>query len=84
MFLRFTVCVFCERLSIFVRGCASFSFDFVGGMWDLIALIPVYCLSIYFVLLITNIKRMVFIGFDNCRNYMYFIISNISKPLTST
>ena len=52
-----------------MRGCASFSFYFVGGIWDLIALIPdhlPFCLLCF--LLITNIKRMVFIGFDSCRN----------------
>ena len=28
-----------------------FPFGFEGGMWDLIALIPDHCLSIYFVLI---------------------------------
>ena len=28
--------------------CACFSFGFVGGMWDLIALVPDHCLSFYF------------------------------------
>ena len=46
LFIRFTVYVFRERLSICV--CPSFPFDFEGGMWDLIAVIPDHCLSIYF------------------------------------
>ena len=36
--------VFHERLSV----CASFPFDFEGGMRDLIVLIPDHCLSTYF------------------------------------
>ena len=46
MFIRFTLCVFCERLSISVSH--SFPFGFEGGMWDLIVSIPGHCLSIYF------------------------------------
>ena len=38
--------VFRERVSICV--CASFPFDFEGGMWDLIVLIPKHLFSIYF------------------------------------
>ena len=44
LFIRFTVHVFRERLSICV--CPSFPFGFEGGMWDV--LIPDHCLSIYF------------------------------------
>ena len=43
----FTVCVFCERLSILCM-CSSFSFGFQDGVWDLIVFIPDHCLSIYF------------------------------------
>ena len=46
MFIRSTVCVFRERLPIPV--CSSFPFAFVGGMWDLIVLIPDHCLSVFF------------------------------------
>ena len=28
--------------------CPSFPFGFVGGIWDLVVLIPDHCLSIYF------------------------------------
>ena len=38
LFIRFTVHVLRERLSICV--CPSFPFGFEGGMWDLIVLIP--------------------------------------------
>ena len=41
------MCVFRERLSFFCV-CSSFHFDFEGGTWDLIVLIPDHCLSIYF------------------------------------
>ena len=41
-----TVRVFLDRLSICV--CTSFHFDFEGGMWDLIVLVPDHCLSFYF------------------------------------
>ena len=40
------MCVFRERLSIFM--CASFPFGFEGGMWGLIVLVPDHCLSLYF------------------------------------
>ena len=46
LFSRYTVRVFCERLSICV--CPSFPFGFDGGMGDLIVLIPDHCLYIYF------------------------------------
>ena len=39
--------IFRERLSVCM--CASFLCGFEGGMWDLIVLIPDYCLSIYIV-----------------------------------
>ena len=39
---------FVNILSICV--CASFSFGFEGGMWDLIVFIFYHCLSIYFIL----------------------------------
>ena len=42
------LCVFLEHLSVCV--CASFPFSFEGGMWDLIVLIPDYCLSLTFLL----------------------------------
>ena len=29
--------------------CPSFTFGIEGGMWDVIALIPDHCLSIYFI-----------------------------------
>ena len=42
------LCVsFVNVLSVCVY--ASFPFGFEGGMWDLIALIPDNCLSIYFI-----------------------------------
>ena len=44
LFIRLTVCVFRERLSICVWG--SFPFSFEGGMWDLSVLIPDHCLSV--------------------------------------
>ena len=34
LFIRFTVHVFRERLSMHV--CASFPFDFEGGMWEMV------------------------------------------------
>ena len=43
----FTVCVFCECFSVCM--CASFPFSFEGRMWELIVLVPDYCLSIVFV-----------------------------------
>ena len=46
LFIRFAVHVFRERLSICVY--ASFPFAFEGGMMDLIILVPVHCLSVYF------------------------------------
>ena len=46
LFIRFTVCVFRERLS--VCECASFSFSFEGKMWDLIVSVSDHCFSIYF------------------------------------
>ena len=45
MFIRFTVRVLRECLSVCV--CASFPFGFEGGIWDLIVLILDHCLSIY-------------------------------------
>ena len=45
LFIRFTVRVFRERLS--VRMCASFPFGFEDGMCYMIVLIPDHCLSIY-------------------------------------
>ena len=47
LFIRFAVCVFCDRLSIFV--CASFPL-FEGRMWDLLVKVPGHFLS-YFVIL---------------------------------
>ena len=45
LFIRFTVLVFHECLSIFVCVLLSI-FDFEGGMWDWIVLISNRCLSI--------------------------------------
>ena len=44
LFIRVTVGVFHERLSICM--CVSYPFGFEGGMWDVIA--PDHCLSFYF------------------------------------
>ena len=44
--VRFTVRVLRGRLSVW--ECASFSFVFEGGVWDLIVLLPDHCLSCYF------------------------------------
>ena len=52
LFSLFIVCVFRERLSMFV--CASFSFGFEGGMWVLIVLVPDHCLSFYALLIIVS------------------------------
>ena len=49
LFVRITVRVFRERLSMCL--CASFSFGFEGGMGDLIVVIPDHCLSCYFAVL---------------------------------
>ena len=38
---------FCEGF-INLCVCASFSFGFEGGVWDLIVLIPDHCLSVCF------------------------------------
>ena len=46
LFIRVTVHVFPERLSI--RACASFSFDFVGVIWNIIVLVSDHCLPSYF------------------------------------
>ena len=43
LFIRFTMCVFREPLSVNV--CSSFPFGFEGGIWDLIVLISDHCLS---------------------------------------
>ena len=48
-FIRFTVRVFRERV-IYLCVCASFTFGFEGGIWDLIVLIPDHSLSNYFAL----------------------------------
>ena len=39
---------FVDVLSVSV--CSSFPFDFEGGMWDLIVLIPNHCICSYFAL----------------------------------
>ena len=46
MFIRSTVRVLRERLSIFVS--TYFPFGFESGIWDLIVLIPGGCLSVLF------------------------------------
>ena len=46
LFLWFNVCAFRECLSICEY--ASSLFDFEGGMWDLMVLVPEHCLSILF------------------------------------
>ena len=48
MFIWFTVCVFRERLSVFVCALLSLKIGFEGGIWDLTVIIPDHCLSIYF------------------------------------
>ena len=47
LFIRFTVRVFLERLSICMY--ASFPFGFEGGVWDLIVIVPDHCFSFYLV-----------------------------------
>ena len=47
LFIRFTVIVLREYLSIY--ECASYRFNSKGGMWDFIVLVPNHCLSFYFV-----------------------------------
>ena len=49
MFIRFTMLVFCDCLSICSGVCASFPFGFEIGMWNLIVLVPDHCLSVYLV-----------------------------------
>ena len=44
-FIRFTVHISYESLSVCV--CASLPFGFVGGMWDLIVLVPEYGQFVY-------------------------------------
>ena len=44
LLIRFDLCGYREIFSICL--CASFPFDFKGGMWDLI--VPDHCLSFYF------------------------------------
>ena len=46
IFIRFTVGVFRERLSVYVY--ASVPFGFEGGAFYLIILVPDHCLSFYF------------------------------------
>ena len=43
MFIRLTLSAYRERLSI----CVFTSFDFEGGLLDLIALVPGHCFSFY-------------------------------------
>ena len=40
--------VFVSRVPISICACAPFPFAFKCGVWDLIALLPEHCLSIYF------------------------------------
>ena len=61
LFIRFSVHAFRECSSI--CACASFLFDFEGGMWGLIVLVPDHCLSLYFTLSLSHsiakwIKRL--------------------------
>ena len=35
-------------VSVYLCVCASFSFDFEGGLWDLIVLVPDHCLSFFY------------------------------------
>ena len=44
LFIKFTVCVFRERLSV----CVCVSFPLGISMWGLIVSIPYYCLSFFF------------------------------------
>ena len=46
LFIRFTVCVLCKRMSI--CECASLPFSFEGGTLVLIVLVSDHCLSFYF------------------------------------
>ena len=39
------LCVFIEKVYLFV--CASFPFSFEGGIWDLIVLVPNHCLCYF-------------------------------------
>ena len=46
LFFRYTVCVLRGRLSF--CECVSIPFGFEGWKWDLIVIVPDYCLSFYF------------------------------------
>ena len=46
LFVRFTVRVYCESLSVCV--CAYFPTGFEGGMWNLIVSVPDHCVSFKF------------------------------------
>ena len=35
-------------VNVYLCVCASFPFNFEGGLWDLIVLVPDHCLSFYF------------------------------------
>ena len=48
LFIRLTVRVFRESLSISL--CASFAFGFAGWMWDSVVLVPDHCISFHFTL----------------------------------
>ena len=52
MFILLTMRVFRERLSNCVL--ASFSFAFEGRMWDLIVLVPDYCTSFYYEIILIS------------------------------
>ena len=58
LFICFIVCVFCGRLSIFVRMSPSLPFGFGGGIWDLIVLISDHCLSFYFGTNVNHLQKM--------------------------
>ena len=47
LFIRYTMRVFRDRLSVFISVC-TFPFACEGGMWDLFVLIPDHFLSINF------------------------------------
>ena len=48
--------VFRELLSVCV--CASFPFEFKGGMWDFIVLVPDQCLAFYFAICNTDLLSL--------------------------
>ena len=60
LFIRFTVRVYCERLSICV--CAPFPFGSEGGICDLIVLVPDHCMSLVCITIIILFCLILFEG----------------------